>query len=209
MIKLLTILAITVVSVACLTGCATVVDTESVQFQDKYGNYDYCRIKAVKQKEKNSCGSACLTAVLNYWGIDITEEQILAKHPISSSRGYSLSRLRLIAIENGLEAYVVSMKDDYEESIKGHILKGRPVICAVEFPVNLHFANQLPIYGYIYRTLLWSVGPRKNHYIVVFGIYYNSFLIMDPEHGLLAISAKDFYDSWSQMDYASLVCGVK
>ena len=209
MIKLFNILAITVASIVCLTGCATVVDTESVQFQDKYGDYDYCRIKAVKQNENNSCGSACLTAVLNYWGIDITEEQILAKHPISSSRGYSLSRLRLIAIENGLEAYVVSMKDDYEEAITGHILKGRPVICAVRFPVNLQFANQLPIYGYIYRTLLWSVGPRKDHYIVVFGICDDNFLIMDPEHGLFAISAKDFYNSWSRLGYAAIVCGVK
>lgn len=189
------------------TGCAAVpMNTHSPQFQQKYDEYDYCGINAVKQMDVNSCGAACLASVLNYWKVDLTEENILTEFPKPKKEGYLITELRQIAATKGLASYAFSMRDNPISQLKNEILKGRPVICATTFPVMLYFAYDVPIYGHIYRRLLWIFGPRKNHYVVVFGFDEDDFLIMDPIRGIVSISQKDFASSWRGKDYAALLC---
>lgn len=197
-------------SLGMFAGCSTVsMDTHNLRFQQAHEQFDYCGIQAVKQIQRNSCGSACLTSVLNYWGIETTEQDILTKSPKSSKEGYSIVELKQIAGTKGLEAYAISMQEHPIQQLKKEILKGRPVICAVHFPRMLYFAYDVPIYGHVYRGLVWTLGPRKDHYIVVFGLDSTKFLIMDPVRGFVTINQKKFESCWKEKSYAVLLCARK
>ena len=188
-------------------GCSGAsMNTQNSGFQQKYGEYNYCDINAVRQMEANSCGTACLTSILNYWKVDVTEQDILTEFPKSKKEGYLITELRDIAATKGLGAYVFSMTENSMFQLKKEILKGRPVLCAMRFPEMLYFAYDVPIYGYVYRRLAWTIGPKKDHYVVVFGFDRDNFLVMDPVRGFVSISEKDFEVSWKGKDYAVLLC---
>ena len=198
------------VSLPLLAGCAGFpMNTAEPLFQKKYGDFDYCKLKAVKQARETSCGSACLASVMNYWGVRISEEDLLAKLPELGEHGLSIKDLKLIAIACGLDAYAFSMSDDPEGQLRAQILSGRPVICATRFPRGWYFAYGVPLYGSIYRSLVWAFGSRKSHYIVVFGIKDDEFLIMDPVRGFATLSRTRLLDAWHQQKYAALLCGRK
>jgi ABC-type bacteriocin/lantibiotic exporter with double-glycine peptidase domain len=184
-------------------------DSHSPQFQKTYGEFDYCGIRAVKQTQSNSCGIACLTSVLNYWGIEITEQDILTEFPKSAKEGYPILELKQIAENKGLQAYAISMQEHPIRQLKKEILKGRPVVCAVHFPRMLYFAYDVPIYGQVYRNLIWTFGPRKSHYIIVAGVDSTEFLIMDPVRGFVSIDQKDFESCWKEKSHAVLLCARK
>jgi ABC-type bacteriocin/lantibiotic exporter with double-glycine peptidase domain len=191
-----------------LSGCGQVLmDTDTPEFQDRYQAYDYCGIKAVKQTEKNSCGAACLASVADYWGVDLTEQQIQKAYPKPLKDGYSILELKAIAVSNGLDAYMLAMSEDPLSQLRQQLAKGRPVICAVSFPQSRYFAYDVPVYGPVYRALLWSIGPRLNHYVVVFGFDSEELLIMDPARGFVTLSSERFESSWSKKEYAALLCG--
>lgn len=126
-----------------------------------------------------------------------------------SNQGYSILELKNIAEENNLVAYAFAMNKEPLIQLENEILKGRPVICAMNYPVMLYFAYDVPIYGPFYRSLIWLMGPRKNHYIVVFGIDSTNFLIMDPAYGFVEITREDFESCWISKSYAVLLCARK
>ncbi|MHC4291849.1 MAG: cysteine peptidase family C39 domain-containing protein [Planctomycetota bacterium] len=193
-----------------LSGCSSALqDTADPAFKERYGAYDYCGIKAVRQTEKNSCGAACLASVADYWGVDVTESQILAAYPKAPKRGYTLLELKAISICNGLDAYMLSMADDPLTQLREQLSKGRPLICAVSLPQLRYFAYDVPVYNLLSQTMVWSIGPRLNHYIVVFGMDAEDILVMDPVRGFVRLSHKRFESAWSEKKYAVLVCGGK
>lgn len=184
-------------------------NTQEISFQKKYHDFDYCAIEAVKQSRNNCCGIACLVSVLDYWEIKTEEQQILAEFPKSSEKGYSILELRNIAKAKGLEAYAISMQSKPVIQLKKQLQKGRPVICALKLPGGLYIAYDIPVYGQIYRKLLWMFAPKKNHYVLVFGLSKNEILIMDPAYGFASIPIELFHLSWSKRNYAALVIGVR
>lgn len=202
-----------IIALCCLgillnfAGCINApINTDQAGFQNKYGHYDYCKMSATMQSRSNSCGTACLASVLNYWGIQLTEQQLNDENRPANEKGYTLKELKAIAKRNGLNSYVLSMIKDPDQQLKEQITKGRPVICTTRFPQGWYFAYKVPIYGNIYRWLIKSIGPEKDHYIVVFGFDEDDFLIMDPNVGLVSFDQKYFHSCWSQMQYGVLLC---
>ena len=192
------------------TGCASMpTNTEEPLFQKKYGQFAYCGLEITKQYKSTSCGSASLVSVLKYWGLDVTEEEILEEFPMLPKGGYSIAQLKDIATSKGLEAYALAMQSKAIQQLKEQISKGRPVICAARFPRHLYFAYDVPIYGKTYRNLSWMFGRRKNHYIVVLGVKDDEFLIMDPAYGFAILRRKRLEDCWGKKDYAALLCARK
>lgn len=189
-----------------LQGCANLpANTEDSLFQRKYGDFDYCSVEAVKQRTAYTCGPACLSAVMRYWGIETSERQITEKYPSHQGRGYFLFELNSIAAAEGLKAYVFSMDDHPHDELANQILKGRPLICAVRFPRHLYLLDGIPILGNSYRELSWALGSRKDHMIVVVGLKPGKVLIMDPTHGFTHLSWRRFERSWSRQKYACLL----
>lgn len=199
-----------VLCVMILSGCSPVfVDTAAPEFQERYQSYDYCGIRAVKQSRDNSCGSACLASVADYWDIELTEQQILTEYPKAPKEGYSLLELKAIAMTRGLDAYMLSMSDNPIQQLHEQLSKGRPVICAVSFPQLRYFAYDVPLYGSLYRAVAWSVNPRLNHYVVAFGFKEDELLVMDPVRGFVTMPYGRFESAWSKKKYAVLLCARK
>jgi ABC-type bacteriocin/lantibiotic exporter with double-glycine peptidase domain len=79
----------------------------------------------------------------------------------------------------------------------------------VKYPRSAYFAENIPIYGFFYRLMLWSFGPVKNHFIVVFGVRDGSFLVMDPAHGYTTIGRARLDKCWRAMGYSALLCAKR
>ncbi|MBN1359681.1 MAG: C39 family peptidase [Sedimentisphaerales bacterium] len=179
--------------------------TDQASFQRRYGDFVYCPIEVVRQGRHYTCGPACLSSVLAYWDIDISEQQIIQKYPSPERRAYLLLALRSIAEAEGLKAYVIAMDTESRSAIEEQIAKGRPVICAVRVPRDLHFFDGVPILGATCRALAWALSPRKDHFVVVAGLKPHKVLIMDPAYGFAALSWRRFEAAWSQMKHACLL----
>jgi predicted double-glycine peptidase len=193
-------------AVVLMQGCSALpTSTNEASFQRRYGDFTYCSVEVVKQSRNYTCGPACLSSVLAYWDIDISQEQIVQKYPTGEHRPYLLLELRSIAEADGLKAYVISMDTQSRSTVEEHIAKGRPLICAVRLPRGLHFFDGVPILSDTWRTLAWALHPRKDHFVVVAGSEPQKVLVMDPAHGFAALSWHRFEGAWSQMKHACLL----
>ncbi len=175
-------------------------------FVRQYGTYDYCGIKYTKQLRNNSCGTACLASVINYWGKSTSEKKLLTDFPVSPELGYSLNDLHDMATSYELMAYILDMRIDSQNKLFEHIRKGRPVICAVEYSRGIYSLYDFPVFGEIYRALVLAVGSKASHYVVVFGCKKGKLLIMDPAYGFQTQSWQEFEKCWAIKRYAALLC---
>jgi predicted double-glycine peptidase len=187
-------------------GCGALpTSTDEASFQRRYGDFTYCKVEVVRQSGYYTCGPACLSSVLVYWDIDISQEQLLYKYPTQNHGPYSLLALQSITEAEGLKAYVISMDTQSRSALDEQIARGRPLICAARLPRGLHFFQGVPILGDTCRILAWALYPRKDHFVVVAGSDPQKVLVMDPSHGFAALSWPRFEAAWSQMKHACLL----
>lgn len=89
-------------SASCQTGCSVLrfsqIKTELIQ-KSTPGHYIQS-VPFVRQK-KNWCGPAALASVLNYWGMDVSQEELASQIYISSLRGTLDFELKQAAFERG------------------------------------------------------------------------------------------------------------
>jgi predicted double-glycine peptidase len=193
-------------AVVLMQGCGALpTSTDEASFQRRYGDFTYCEVEVVRQSGYYTCGPACLSSVLAYWDIDVSEEHILRKYPTQNHGPYPLLALQTIAEAEGLKAYVISMETQSRSAVEEQIAKGRPLICAVRLPRGLHFFHGVPILGDTCRTLAWALYPRKDHFVVVAGLEAERVLVMDPSHGFASLAWRRFEGAWSQMKHACLL----
>ena len=193
-------------AVVFVQGCGSLpTSTDHPSFQRRYGDFTYCDVEVARQSRLYTCGPACLSSVLAYWDVDVSEEQIIQTYPSRERRPYLLLDLRSIAEAEGLKAYVIAMDASSRDAVEEQIGKGRPLICAVRLPGGLHFFDGVPILGATCRALAWALSPRKDHYVVVAGLKPQKVLVMDPAHGFAALSWRRFERAWSQMKHACLL----
>ena len=191
---------------AATAGCSRPTCTSQAFFAETYVGFEYCEMTVIKQSHSNSCGSASLTAILNYWGVETTERQLLEEFGPLPQDGFSIARLLTIAKSKGLQAYAFSMSPRPLEKLTEQIHKGRPIICIVKMPQALYVGYDVPLFGDIYRRLSWMIGPRRNHSIVVFGTKDDQFLIMDPAYGFTTFSNDDLSDAWGKQKNVAVLC---
>ncbi len=196
-----------IVAIAFLSGCVSrPLKVTSSSFVKQYGAYDYCRIKYTKQINNYSCGTACLSTVINYWGKYTNENKLIKEISTVSKLGYSLNDLHDVAASYGLMVYILDMRTNCKNKLFEQIQKGRPVVCAVEYPKGLYSFYNIPIFGEIYRALVLSIGKKTSHYVVVFGCKEDEVLIMDPAYGFQSQTWKEFSKCWAKKRYAALLC---
>ena len=189
-----------------LQGCGSLpMRTDEPSFQRRYGDFKYCTVEVVRQSGHHTCGPACLSSVLTYWGVEISEAEIVEKYHVAAGRPYFLLALRDIALAEGLKAYVVSMDEEPHDAVAEQISKGRPLICAVRLPGWLHSLDGIPILGTCCRSLAWALDRRKDHFVVVIGVKPERVLVMDPVWGFTTLSWPRFEEAWSQMKHACLL----
>jgi predicted double-glycine peptidase len=189
-----------------LAGCSRPTSTEQGLFTKEYGDFTYGEMTVVKQSRSESCASASLTALLNYWGVETTEQQLLEEFGPPPPNGFSIAQLLVIARSKGLQAFAFSMTPRPLEKLTEQIQKGRPIICLVRIPAALYLGDEIPLFGSTYRELSWVIGPRRNHFVVVFGIKDDSFLVMDPAVGFTTFSRNHLANAWGKQKNLAILC---
>lgn len=189
-----------------LVGCASLpTDTTNPSFQREYGDFAFCPISVVEQTNQSSCGPACLSSVLRYWDKEVSEEELIKKYPNVEGQRYLILELQHIAESEGLKSYVLSMDQKPRAEVEEQILKGRPVICALRLPRHLYLLDRIPLFRTNYRNMTWTLGSRKDHFVVVAGLNPKKVLVMDPAHGFASFSWRRFERAWARMKHACLL----
>lgn len=145
-------------------------------------------------QEKEGCGSASLSMILQYWKSQGTNvppdrldaEKIQKQLYSKSAHGIYASAMEKYLRESGFNAY--AFRGGWSD-LKEHLEKGRPLIVGLQ--------------------------PRKGallHYVVVAGISeeQNEVIVNDPWRGkLIRISRDDFEQQWRVTDFWTLLAVPK
>lgn len=125
-------------------------------------------------QEAYQCGPASLAGVLNYWGLEVSPEEIAAEIYSKTAKGTLDVDMILYAEKRGLKTrhYGGSL-----EEIKGKIDLGYPLIVLVD-------------YG------LWVY--QRNHFMVVVGYDENGIIANSGRNPLKFIPFSGFLRSWER-----------
>ena len=144
-----------------------------------------------RQQTKYSCGPAALVSVLNYFGIDTTEEKMVAATGADSKNGASIENLIKTIISNGLG--VVKQTDMTYEELSQAIHNKNPVIVAYQAWFKHPTPSDLSRYSNDYKD---------GHYSVVIGVDSKRVYLQDPsqDEGWSYIPKKEFMHRWHDKD---------
>ena len=135
-------------------------------------------IPDVRQTTSFSCGAAALASVLQFFGVDGGEGELVKLLGTDSADGTDPEALAAVAERVGLNAtpwHKMTLDDlGYQTS------QGRPVICAVQ----------------AYGTAKEMREGESGHYVVVRGVTPEDVLIQDPVDGPLSIPRDKFLSGW-------------
>lgn len=127
------------------------------------------------------CGPASLAGVLNFWGVDVSPEQIAAEIYSESAKGTLDWDMVLYAQRKGLE---VRQYKGSVEDIMHNIDLGYPVIILVDYGIWLY---------------------QQNHFIVVIGYNEDGILANSGKERLRFISFKDLSKIWERTDFWTML----
>lgn len=171
-------------SVGCALPTARPVSASSLQSDPDWLYLD--AVPAVEQVSSEGCGAACLAMVLQYWGHDVSPEELEDECVVPGTEGILATSLRDAARRRGLAAYLFAgTVADLEHELE----RGRPVIVGLAHPrgdaylahfqvvVGLHPTQQdvavlEPAVGHLMRDALVDFesawGRAGNVMLVVF-----------------------------------------
>lgn len=132
--------------------------------------------------QKNyQCGPASLAGVLNYWGVDISPEEIATEIYSRSARGTLDVDMVLFPERKGLKAhhYKGSLED-----IRTNIDSGHPLVVLVD-------------YGF------WIY--QDNHFMVIVGYDDGRIIANSGKHRLRSMPLKSFLRSWERTRFWTLL----
>ena len=132
-------------------------------------------------QETYQCGPAALAGVLNYWGVDVTPQEIAEEIFSESARGTLTIDMVLYVQRKGLQAnyYKGGIED-----IQIRIDDGFPVIILVDF-------------GFM--------AYQVNHFIVVTGFNEYGVVVNSGKHQGQILPWTDFEKAWKKTHYWTLL----
>jgi predicted double-glycine peptidase len=148
---------ILIVIVSLLHSCATINEIPEAKNTRIIENVTFY------PQETYQCGPASLAAVLNYWGVNITPEDIAKEIFSESARGTLNIDMVLYAQRKGMKAiqYKGSMED-----LKKNIDSGFPVIVLVDYGFSVYQVNHfMVIVGYNEYGVIVNSGRNKEKFI--------------------------------------------
>jgi ABC-type bacteriocin/lantibiotic exporter with double-glycine peptidase domain len=170
-----------------LWGCATYQGTahpvQARQVAQQSGWVRVDGVPVVLQSGARDCGAAALSAVLRFWGKDISPSDIRSRTHIAAA-GLRAGELRDFTRRQGLGAFVFygSLDDVLHE-----LASGRPVIVGTAKPYSGH--------------------KHLTHYEVVVGFNRETkrMLTMDPARGWSENTLDGFMGEWRPTRHVTLV----
>ncbi|MBT3192696.1 MAG: hypothetical protein HN341_09100 [Verrucomicrobia bacterium] len=142
---------------------------------------------AVKQERQTDCGIACLSGVMNYWGAEVSADEIADFLGEAPAEGYSLAQIRSYAEHAGFAAFL--LEGSFEE-LQRQCDLGRPCIICIR---SYGEANHSLI---VYEAV--TVGEDSN------------LSIMDPASGnTMRILGSRLESRWAAIGHPILLIGRK
>lgn len=156
--------------IGILSGCTTVTELQQTDAIKQENGMVAIDFQAIKQKHRLDCGAVCLVAVMNYWGINVSQQDIKKYLGDPPKGGYSLNQLKEYAQKMGLVAIVMS---GTLEDLRFHCSLGRPCI------------------------VVYEKSKEKNHSVVILNVDYVSqehpmLKLMDPAKGKVISTSADW-----------------
>ena len=136
-------------------------------------------------QQKYQCGPASLAGVLNYWGVDISPEEIATEIYSKSARGTLDADMILYAERKNLR--VRSYKGNFE-IIRVNIDLGNPLVVLVD-------------------SGFWIY--HESHFMVVVGYNEDGIIANSGKHRLKIIPLKAFLKSWERTKFWTLLVTPK
>ena len=136
-------------------------------------------------QEKYQCGPASLASVLNYWGVNVSPEEIASDIYSKTAKGTLDIDMISYVLGKGLEADIFAgkMKD-----ITRSIDEGYPLIVLVD-------------YGF------WVY--QQDHFMVVVGYDSNGVIVNSGNERLKFINSRDFLKLWEKTNFWTLSVKLK
>ncbi len=114
-------------------------------------------------QEDYQCGPASLAGVMNYWGINITPEDIAKDIYSSSARGTLNIDMFLYVNKNGLEG--LQYRGDWDD-LRVKIDNGYPLIALVDYGFYVYQANHfMVLIGYNDKGVIANSGRKERLFI--------------------------------------------
>ncbi|MBM4140892.1 MAG: peptidase C39 family protein [Nitrospira sp.] len=114
-------------------------------------------------QEDYQCGPASLAAVLNYWGIDVTPDDIAKEIYSKSTRGTLTIDMILYTQKKGLNS--IQYKGNMDD-LKKNIGSGYPVIVLVDYGFSLYQVNHfMVVIGYNEHGVIVNSGKDEGKFI--------------------------------------------
>lgn len=131
-------------------------------------------------QEDFQCGPASLAGVMNYWGVNVSLEEIAREIYSPSAKGTLNLDMILYAKRKGMEStyYQGSMED-----IKNKIDSGHPLIVMVDLG-------------------LWIY--QQNHFMVVIGYDQNGIVVNSGRERLKYLPLRNFMKKWEKTQFWTL-----
>ncbi len=188
----------------CYSGCRHG-DLGGEDPAGRYGvprqHFEYCELEPVQQEVDPTGGLSALTAMIRYWDGEADEAQLAQKYPTKTPEaGYSIRRLRRIAIAEGIMAFALTMKEKPLDQLSEQLTNGRPVIVNIELDPGGYPGLVPPVEN--------AEDAPTRRYVVVFGQSHDQFLVLDTAVGVLRMAKEDFETMWAKGKHAALICSA-
>ncbi len=131
-------------------------------------------------QEDFQCGPASLAAVLNFWGIQITPEEIAQEIFSPTARGTLTLDMMGYPLKKGMK---VSHYQGSMEDIRAKIDLGHPLIVLVDLGLLIY---------------------RQNHFMVIVGYEDEAVIAHSGKEPLKRIPLKNFIKTWSKTNFWTL-----
>ena len=185
----------------CGTGLVSSIEDERISYSLSHS--DYVRVEYEEQLMDYGCGLAALVSILGYWDIQADQGNLSKLYPPETiQEGYTFGELKTIARNQGLKGFAI---EGDLISLKGHLLKGRPVIVPITVDSDYIVERRLPFVGAISRSITRMLTSSYHHYVVVFGFGKNLIWLMDPVVGINSVDMSQFLKMWSKEGRAMLL----
>jgi len=116
-------------------------DVKAIEFSEFY-IYD---ISYVRQTDPYWCGPASLTMILNYWGANVTQEEVAAEIYDPEANLTSISKMRMYPQKIGFKTKEI---DGSINDLKEWINRGRPLIVLQKFSLANMYGHYRVVTGY-------------------------------------------------------------
>jgi ABC-type bacteriocin/lantibiotic exporter with double-glycine peptidase domain len=162
---------------AFVSGCTTV---GPVPAEQKEQGTHIIRNVPFYPQEDFQCGPASLAAVLNFWGISVTPEQVAKDIYSNSAQGTLNIDMLLYAQSRGLAAFQYRGRmEDLREKVDG----GRPLIVLVDYGFSI---------------------LQANHFMVIVGYNEHGVIANSGKEEMKVIPVEDFLASWEKTKFWTL-----